>query len=141
LAEVEAVNYFGYLPAAGIIPVTISSLREYHFQKTGKIPDALTGTDLGFDYKVIFRNMKVRDPVFLEGARFNHIIHDSFKYPPVSPSSKEMIWLYLVRENVESIINDGSSPPQAYLIFTNGHMAFYGKARYDLSRWDYSNYV
>ncbi len=140
-AAVGAVNYFRYLPAAGIMPVTISSLRQYHRQKAGKIPDALTGTDWGFDFKVIFRDMTVRDPVFVKGEGVEHIIHESFKYPSVSPGSEEMIWLYLVGENVESIINNVSSPPQAYLVFTNGHMPFYGKARYDLSRWDYSNYV
>lgn len=141
LASAEAENYFHILPAAGIIPVTISSLREYYSQKAGKAPDDLTGQDKGFNYSLFFRNMTVRDPVFIEGARAAHVICTALKYPAPATNSKEMLWLYLVRQNVESIRKDRQKQPRAYLVFTNGHMPFYGEARYDLARWDYSNFV
>jgi hypothetical protein len=52
-----------------------------------------------------------------------------------------MIWLYAVRENIQAIDTATANPPLAYLIFASGHMPFYGAARYDVNRWDYSNFV
>lgn len=145
LVSIEVDKYFRYLPGAGMIPVTISSLRQYHREKAGKIPAGLTGQDRGFDYQKFYNNMTFRDPVIIEGAKIESIFRKSLMFQPINSSNvdtsnEEMISLYFVRENVESIIKDGTSQPQPYLIFTNGHMPFYGEAKYDISRWDYSNY-
>jgi hypothetical protein len=68
-------------------------------------------------------------------------MRQSMAYPPLDVNSEEMVWLYLVRENMQSIAASPTNPPRSYLVFARGELPFYGDARYDVSRWDYSNYV
>ena len=51
-----------------------------------------------------------------------------------------MAWLYLVRENIQTIAENPFNALQAYMIFTSGHIPYQGDARYDLARWGYSNF-
>jgi hypothetical protein len=119
LMQIEVRNYFRYLPAAGIIPFT-------------------TGVaNRGFDYLKFFNGLTIRDPVFIEGMKAFPLFHLSWAYPPIDLVQKELIWLYLVRENREMT----SAPqPQPYLIFTSGYVPYQDDAQFDLSRWQYSNY-
>lgn len=123
LSAVAAENYFFFLPAAGIIPLT-----------------GIKGSR-GFDYLKFFEHLTTRNPVFMEGAKLEHLIRASLAYTPIEVKSKELVWLYLVSQNMQSIAENISSQAQPYLVFTNGHLPFHGEARYDLSRFDYSNYV
>lgn len=118
-----ATNHFRYLPAVAILPLTGS-----------------TGVK-GFDYKTFFGEKSYRDAVHIEGARVQALFQDSFAYPPIDLQSKEMVWLYFVRENRQAIDVNVTNKPRPYVIFASGHMPFYGEARYDVNRWDYSNYV
>jgi hypothetical protein len=113
---------FDYLPPVGVIPL------------------ATKGSPQGFDYRLFFQNQTCRQPVFIEGARFERLIREALRYPPLEMGSGELIWLYEVRQNMQAIAEDGGSAPQAYLIFCNGHMPFCGEARFDVNRYDYSNY-
>ena len=122
LATIKAKDYFRYLPAAGLIPASVTrSLR-------------------GLKYKVFFEGVTYREPVFIEGAVVEPLLRQSFSYPPIDLTTNEMIWLYWVRQNIQTIDNSISGQTQAYLLFTTGYLPFWGDARYDLSRWDYSNY-
>lgn len=136
LASMKATDCFRYLPSCGILPITADFVKKY--QAEGKAAQAFSGKEKGLDPMKFLEGLTCRDPVFVEGARFDSLVHESLHYPPVDVNSKEMIWLYLVRENVE--LSEQARPLQPYLIFTIGHMPFHGEARYDLSRWDYSNY-
>jgi hypothetical protein len=78
--------------------------------------------------------------VFIEGARFEHLIRESISYPPLRLDTKELIWLYQVRQNMQPVDAGGSGAPQPYLIFSSGHMPFCGEARFDVNRYNYSNY-
>lgn len=120
--SVVGTQYFQYLPAAGVLTM------------------AGFGTVKGFDYVKFFETKTYRAPVFIEGARVEALLRDSFAYPPVDLQSKEMIWLYFVRENRQAIDSTLVNRPKPYVIFANGHMPFVGEARRDLSRWSYSNY-
>jgi hypothetical protein len=117
-----ATEHFYYLPPAGIIPL------------------AHADAPKGFDREQFFRGLTVRAPVFIEGARVEQVLRQSLSYSPLNLGSGELIWLYEVRENAQDIDGRVAVPPQPYLMFTSGHMPFYGEARFDLSRWDYSNY-
>ena len=75
----------------------------------------------------------------MEGARLERLIRESFLYPPLTVGSGEVIWLYQVRQNMQTIA-DGRGTPQPYLVFSSGHMPYYGEARFDLNRYNYSNY-
>jgi hypothetical protein len=120
--SVVATQYFSYLPAAGILP--LAGMR----------------ASRGFDYLQFFSGLTYNKPVFIEGTKMEPLIRTSLAYLPIELRSKELIWLYMVRENMQAIDKSTSSPPQPYLLFASGHIPYQGDAHYDLARWDYSNY-
>ena len=122
LATIQAAQHFRFLPAVGIIPATGA------------------GSPRGFQYLQFFKNLTVRQAVHIEGTKVQALLQRSFAYTPIDLTSGEMLWLYLVRQNMESINNNLLSSPQLYIVFTTGHMPFQGDAQYDLVRWHYSNY-
>lgn len=138
LSGVRATEYFRYLPSCGIIPITADFVNR-HMKKYGSQVTISLGTEKGFVPDNFFEGITCRDPVFVEGAKLHALLHQSLCYPPADLNSKEMVWLYFVRENIESLAKQGQSQP--YLIFTTGHMPYHGSARYDLARWDNSNYA
>lgn len=114
---------FDYLPPLGVIPMATKS------------------SSRGFDYRLFFQNQTYREPVFMEGARLEQLIRASLNYMPIETGSRELIWLYQVRQNMQAIDRGLETPaPQSYLIFSSGHMPFFGEARFDVNRYDYSNY-
>lgn len=123
LTSIIASDSFLYLPPLGLLP--------------------LSGTKgaLGFDYARFFSGLTVRNPVYVEGAKLDALFSRSLLYPPIDLSTKEMMWLYWVRQNMEKIVENPFTQLQPYLIFTNGQMSFEGKSRFDLNYWDYANYV
>jgi len=114
-----------------------------HFERLppmGIIPLAIDRSTRGFNYETFFQGQTYRAPVFVEGARFERMLRGSLAYPPLSLGSGELIWFYVVRQNMQAIAAGGPNTPQSYLIFTSGHMPFYGEARFDVNRYNYSNY-
>ncbi|MDT5267900.1 MAG: hypothetical protein QOH49_86 [Acidobacteriota bacterium] len=117
-----ATERFFYLPPAGVVPL------------------ASDNSPKGFDRERFFRGLTVRAPAFIEGARVEQVLRHSLSYSPLNLGSGELLWLYEVRENAQDIDDRVAPAPQPYLLFTSGHMPFYGEAWFDVSRWDYSNY-
>jgi hypothetical protein len=64
-----------------------------------------------------------------------HLLRLSYDYPAIQLAEKELIWLYLIREN-----RGGNPAPQPYIIFTTGYIPYQDDAQFDLSRWQFSNY-
>jgi hypothetical protein len=84
----------------------------------------------------------VREPVFIEGARLAPLVHASWNYAPLDTQSGVMVWLYNVRENLQSIANNPSvTSPQPYLVFASGHLAFWGDPHHDVHLADFSNAI
>ena len=135
LSSISALKCFSFLPPLGIIPVQGSFIQGYMVEFGGK--EFNLKNNPGFYPPAFFAGMTCRQPVVIEGAKLEAAMRESLAYPPVDTESGEFIWLYLVRENLEAI-KAGKVKP--YLIFASGHMPYIGNARYDLSRWDYSNY-
>jgi hypothetical protein len=123
LASIQATQRFRYLPAAGIIPIT-------NFGSAG-----------GFDYQQFFSGRTLRGPVFVEGAQVEHMVRESMSYTPIDLDSDVMIWLYLVRENMQGIDTGRQTPAQAHLAFASGYIPPQGAARFNVARWNYSNYT
>lgn len=122
LSQVEGQRRFKYLPAAGLLPI------------------GSDGGPSGFEYSAFFRQMKPRQPIFIEGAQLRAIVQESFNYPPIDTSTELVIWLYCVRENIQSTV--GTLPrPQVYMLFASGHTAFRGEARYNVNHWDFGNFT
>lgn len=114
-----------------------------HFERlppVGVLPLATETSTRGFDFRKFFEGQTYREPVFVEGARFERLFRESIRYAPLSLSSGELIWLYEVRQNAQTIAKGGTNAPQPYLIFSSGHTPFYGEARFDVNRYNYSNY-
>lgn len=137
--SIVATTRFEHLPPVGILPA-------FGVQQ---IPDQLPRnpgrTSRGFDYRQFFQNhfqnKTMREPVFIEGAQLRSLILESFDYPPIDLNSHELIWLYAVRENRQAYNNSTTTRPQPTLVFANGQMPYRGNARYDVNRWDYSNFA
>jgi hypothetical protein len=68
------------------------------------------------------------------------LLRESFTYAPIDLGAGELVWLYLVRENVLPP-PPGQQSPQAYVLFAAGHVRYRADARFELSYWNYSNYA
>lgn len=119
LANAHATDYFDYLPAAGILPLSRGLLK-------------------GFNPAVFF-DQPHREPEFIDGLALRALFQESFNYQPAPTRSGELLWLYRPWQNAKAI-DDGANI-QPYLVFTTGHMPHRALARFDLARWDYSNYA
>lgn len=135
LDSISAMQYFSFLPSLGTIPVQRSYIQSYMREKGNiEIP---FNDKTGFHPPTFFAGMKYREPVLIEGAKFEAAMRGSLSYLPVDTESGEFLWLYFIRENMESVLGGNGKP---YLIFASGHMPYIGDARYDLSHLDFSNY-
>jgi len=121
IRSLVARDKFVQLPAAGILPM----------------PGDKAGDDAAVSS--FFADCKVRDPAFIEGARLESLLRNSYSYPPITPNSGELIWLYWVRENRQAIDLGRDPTPRACLVFTSGHMPYQADARFDVAKWDYAN--
>lgn len=130
-SRIRAKDHFELLPPAGFLPLAETGRR-------------------GMNYLQFFQGITVRDPrvsaikagvgpIFLEGARVATLWRDALSSPPINLSSGIFFWLYRVRENV-LFDNDSQQTPQSFILFTSGYLSYYGTPRFDLSRWDRSNY-
>jgi len=114
----SATAAFEQLPPAGIVPLSTS-----HFLA-------------GFDVTAFFHTLTTTEmPMYIEGAKLDDLVLQSFAFPPIDLASDEAIRLYLVRENEQT----GTGQP--YVVFANGHLPYRADAEFDLAYWDYSNYA
>lgn len=118
---ITAHNYFHFLPSLGVLPLA---------EDVG-LP--------GLNYQTFLGDLLQKEPVHIDAAHLFGLVQESYDYPVIPIASKELIWLYLIRQNRLDIDN-GVTGVQTHLVFTNGHMLFRGHARFNLARWDYSNY-
>jgi hypothetical protein len=114
-------DHFDLLPPAGLLPI-------------GVMPD------LAFDFAEFFVGVPIRDPAVLESARVFELLDDARSYPPIDLASGELVWLYLVRENLQRP-SAGGARPHLYVLFTNGQIPYRADARFELSYWNFANYA
>ena len=120
ISNLQASGYFQYLPPCSLIPVV--------------------GDTGGLTFQQFLNGLIYRPPVFIEGTKlFSTFFHCS-QYEPIDLTSGELIWAYLVRENIQAIDDASIMEPQSYLVLASGYTPFEGKARFDLNRWDYANF-
>lgn len=138
LSLLTAAGWFRYLPAAGMIPVSSSSVVRY-MQENDTATYSVTVSTVGVDPGSFLAGVTCRKPACIDGAQVEHIFSDSLKYPPIDLNSKEFLFIYLVRENVQAL--QETAPPHPYIIFTSGSLPYFGNARLDLARYDFSSYA
>ncbi len=119
-ALVRALDYFRWLPAAGLLPVT-------------------TGPDRGFVAAAFFDPLPHRDPEeYLNGELVGEVLARSLLHEPVDLVEPEMVWLYHPWQ--QDAARAAGQTTRSYLLFTSGHMPPYAVARFDVARWDFSNF-
>jgi hypothetical protein len=117
IGTATAASHFLHLPSIGVIPVN----REQD------------STDA--EATKFFTGMTYRGPAFINVARLEALVRESLTYPPIDVDSRELVWLYRVRENMID------AKAQNYVVFSNGHMPYLGDAQFDLVYWNYGNYA
>ncbi len=141
LSQVRAVDNFRHLPPAGFIPVGgVSGSRGFN---PLKFFEGLVTRSPVFNTTTSGSNLI--EPLVIEGAALEAALKHSFSYPAIdlvisNTTSEVLIWVYAVRENKMAIDQVIGSSPQPYLFFTSGHMPYLAESRYNLNRWNYSNY-
>ena len=114
LSTISASQYFNYLPPVGILPLK-----------------GITAAD-GFTYQSFFPPDTYNPPVFIPAARMEGVVRMAMTYRPINAANNEAVWLYQVVEGATVL---------PYLIFTSIFAPFQGSAQFDLSNFDFSNFV
>jgi hypothetical protein len=122
LDKFNVIDYFRYIPAIGYLPVNNA------------------GNTKDFSENGFFKHLSVRGSVFIEAARLVSVTRVAMAFWPIDLESGEFIWLYRTRENAQESDKKISGQMQEYIIFTSGHTTYAGNARFDLAKWDYSNF-
>lgn len=113
LGNLVAAGRFNYLPPAGILPLGV-------------------GGQLGFDYQKFFAGQEFHPPVYIEEAMVEPLIRAALTYGPINLVNKDPIRLYQVA---------GGSGVHPFMIFASAYVPFLGDARYNIARWDFSNFA
>jgi hypothetical protein len=133
--SIRADAWFRFLPPAGVFP--------------------LTGANKGVQLATFLQEIPLHDPrppgyaatdgpVFLEGARLLPLLEQSFAYPPVeltpAPIERIALWLYRLRENAFANDTAPGSTRGPAIVFASAQMPSSSTPRFDVARFDYSNY-
>jgi hypothetical protein len=122
--QLVAGGVFVQLPPFGVLPLGASdSLRP------------------GIDVATFFSGATTRGPAFIEGSRVEPLFRQAMWASPISLADNTLIWLYQVRESSDPAAWGGGSPGGPYVIFTTGEVPYAGQPQFDLSRWNYANFV
>ena len=97
------------------------------------------GSLQGINVNNFFAGQPHRTPEFIDGALLGALLRDARHYAPIDLLQGEMVWLYKVRQHEQAIVEGTAVQP--YLVFTSAHMSYQATARFDVARWDYSNYA
>jgi hypothetical protein len=112
-----ATQLFGYLPAAGLLPLYSPAF------------------PAGFVQTQFFQGLTVNGPITIDGARAQALLRESLRYPPVDLTTGEMFWVFTTWQNVQAAKAGNAQP---FLIFASGQMPYFGQSRYDVARFDRS---
>ena len=118
-AATEASTLFRYLPPIGTIP------------SAGR-------STAGVIYAAFFQGSQHLSPAYVEGARLHELYREALRYPPIHLADRELIRLYIVRENRQAI--DAGQAIRPALLFVNGHVPDRSDPHYDLAYWNYATY-
>jgi hypothetical protein len=118
-SAIRARDYFRWIAPAGFLPLT----------------GAAPGVDFAF-----FDPLPHRDPIeYLNGERVGDLIQRSLLYEPIDLAEPEMVWLYYPWQ--QDPARAAGTTVRSYLVFASGHLPPYATARFDVARWDFSNYA
>jgi hypothetical protein len=114
LDTIVASDRFEFLPPVGLLPL------------------ANVGSAPGFTYQKFFDQQAYHPPIYLEGAMVNPLIEMSLNYAPLSLVNKDPIKLFNVVEGATL---------RPYVLFISAYVPFQAEARFDITRWNFSNFA
>jgi len=118
-SAIRARNYFRWVAPAGFLP--------------------LRGVERGVDV-TFFDPLPHRDPIeYLNGELIGDVIERSLLYEPIDLVEPEMVRLYYPWQ--QDPARAAGTTVRSYLLFASGHLPPYATARFDVARWDFSNYA
>jgi hypothetical protein len=120
LAAIQARQRFRFLPAAGLLPSAAFGVR-------------------GFTEEGFFFGLPRRRPEHIDGALLDSLLWASLVHEPIDLEDDELVWVYRFWQN--AIPRTGDPPAQPCLVFTSAHVPYLGPARFDVARWEGSNYA
>ncbi|CAN5806138.1 hypothetical protein BH20ACI4_BH20ACI4_12080 [soil metagenome] len=120
---VQAIDYFRYLPPAGILP------------------QAATQIGNGFELENFFKNKRLNDIAMIDGAQLQPLLREALTHEPIDLHSDEKIQIYFVRENFDAV--QSGQIKQFSVVFAKRTIPYHGTARFnaELSNWNLSRYV
>lgn len=126
-ATVIAHQHFRYLPPFGFVPLNRSPLR-------------------GFAEGAFFSGIVRRPPPalnqpteFIDARVIGALREQAIGSTPTDLTQQEFIWVYRPWQNAQALV-DGQDV-QPLVVFASGQIATPSVARFDLARFDYSNYA
>ena len=134
----EFQEHIGTLRDQGASPATALATFQY-LPPVGILPLGGVGAAVGFEAATFFSGFTTRGPMFIEGTRVRPLLRLAPSLPPIRVGDPELVWLYLVRDNRQSI--GGVTPTQPYLVFALGRVPCQVAPRFDVSRWNFANYA
>lgn len=132
--SIIAQDYFRYLPPAGFLPLrkgTSPGLVAINF--FGSLPHRSAPHFSGS-----VEEFNQGTPQYIDGKIISSLLIESFSKVPINVTDFEMIWTYYPWQHIQAITEDTSN--SHHLLFVTAHMPPAGIARFDIARWDYSNY-
>ena len=131
LGQIQARSYFQYLPPAGLFAITRGA-------RSGLVPNTFLG-GLPLRQTQCRNDLTARDcPMRIDDAHLPGLLRDSLDYPPIDLSQDELIWLYQPWQNDRAAESDPTIQP--YVVFASGQMPPAAIARFDVARWDNSDF-
>ena len=133
-ATLDAGTNFTFLPPAAFLPIT--GIRE-----DGTTLKPVTASNrAALDYTRFFGSRMRVPPRVIEGARVGPLVRESLTCPPIDVDGPQMFWLFVVRENMQAV-EQNAAGAVPYMIVASPHLRYQADARFDVSQWDYANYV
>lgn len=126
-ATLAAIDHFQYLPPFGMVPLQASSLRGFsdlHFFK-GLVRRPREGSTQGTE--------------FIDARLLGALRDEALRHAPFDTQSGEFIWVYRPWQ-VTRALSTGSVG-QPFVAFASGLMPNLAVARFDMARFDYSDYA
>ena len=114
----DATAHFEFLPPIGFVPI---------------------GAVRSVDLSRFFGGIKTRGPFYIEGARVDPLVRGALPSSPIDVASRELVWLYQVRQNDQAVI--AGQVKQSFAMFTSGFVPYGANAQFDLAYWDFANYA
>ena len=116
----SAGQRFAFLPAAGLLPLA-------------------SADSAGFSFQEFFQGVPLHGPFVIDGTHVTDCLEESFLHTPYEVATKQVVRLYLVRQNRLPRADGTSRDP--FLLFTSAYLRYRADGRYDLDRWNYTHFA